>query len=323
MTEHSPCRHEAGFYDSDEGFRGLIVPWIEEGVAAGEPVVIAYDDRRTALLRAWLPDSSGVTLVGDQDAYVSPARTIASFRRMFEDLVAGGAARIRAAGVVPHPGTGRRFEGWDRYEIALNTVWDDLPVWARCLYDGSTTPADVRDVVQRSHPYLVGASGAALVNERYEGIAAFRGLQAAKDPITNSTAPTIELHDPTPGEARRAVVQAGRWLVDDGVLDHLALGVSEAVINAHQHGRPPASLRLWSVPGSVVAHVHDQGGGTSDPLAGLVRGLASGTDARLGLWIMHQLDLTVDLVRAPDGFTVQLRAGDRPTTSWDRSGVPG
>lgn len=29
----------------------------------------------------------------------------------------------------------------------------------------------------------------------------------------------------------------------------------------------------------------------------------------LGLWITHQLDLAVDLVHEPLGFTVKLRAG--------------
>lgn len=288
----------------------MILPWIEQGVAAGEPVVIAYDERRTELLRTWLPDPTGVDLVGDRGVYVKPTRTIASFRRMFENLIANGAERIRAAGVVPHPGNGRRFEGWDRYEIALNMVWNDLPVWARCLYDGSTTPGKVREVVERTHPFLVTASGQVRPNDRYEDASTYRGLPAAPDPITRHTAPTVLLQDPTPGEARRAVAQVGRRLVGEGSLDHLALGVSEAVSNAHQHGRPPASLRLWAEPGRVVAHVHDHGSGTSDPLAGLVPASASGTEGGLGLWIMHQLDLAVDLEPAADGFTVQLRGGD-------------
>jgi hypothetical protein len=32
--------HEAGFYGSDGDFRALIVPFAEEGIAAGEPVII-------------------------------------------------------------------------------------------------------------------------------------------------------------------------------------------------------------------------------------------------------------------------------------------
>src|SRR5213596_3424618 len=38
--------HEAGFYGSDAEFAALIVPFVEEGVAAGEPVIIGYDGRK-------------------------------------------------------------------------------------------------------------------------------------------------------------------------------------------------------------------------------------------------------------------------------------
>ena len=44
--------HEGGFYGSDAEFRALIVPFAEEGIAAGEPVIIGYDDRKSSLLRS-------------------------------------------------------------------------------------------------------------------------------------------------------------------------------------------------------------------------------------------------------------------------------
>ena len=52
--------HEAGFYGSDIEFRALIVPFAEEGIAAGEPVIIGYDDRKNAMVRSWLTDPSAV-----------------------------------------------------------------------------------------------------------------------------------------------------------------------------------------------------------------------------------------------------------------------
>src|SRR5579859_5631786 len=132
--------HEAGFYGSDAEFAALIVPFAEEGIAAGEPVIIGYDDRKTGLLRSWLTDPSAVEFMGDQDLYATPARAIATYRRLFESHVAMGARQIRIAGDVPHPGNGGRFEGWDRYESAVNTVWDEFPVWAGAC----TTPPPPR-----------------------------------------------------------------------------------------------------------------------------------------------------------------------------------
>jgi hypothetical protein len=41
---HEGHFHEAGFYGSDAEFAALIVLFAEEGIAAGEPVVIGYDN---------------------------------------------------------------------------------------------------------------------------------------------------------------------------------------------------------------------------------------------------------------------------------------
>jgi DcmR-like sensory protein len=111
--------HEAGFYGSDDQFAALIVPFVEEGVAAGEPVIIGYDDRKASLLRSWLADPATVEFIADQSLYATPGRAIAAYRRLFEFHVAMGAGQIRIAGDVPHPGNGGRFEGWDRYEWGL------------------------------------------------------------------------------------------------------------------------------------------------------------------------------------------------------------
>src|SRR5437762_14383251 len=73
--------HEAGFYGSDAEFAALIVPFVEEGVAAGEPVIIGYDNRKANLLRSWLADPSAVEFVGGRTPYPTPAGASATYRR--------------------------------------------------------------------------------------------------------------------------------------------------------------------------------------------------------------------------------------------------
>jgi DcmR-like sensory protein len=119
--------HEVGFYRSDAEFGALIVPFVEAGVAAGQPVILGYDDRKASLLRSWLADPAAVTFIADDSLYVTPARAIDSYWRMFADLTAAGATQIRIAGDVPHEGNGGRFAGWDRYQSAANTVWRTSP----------------------------------------------------------------------------------------------------------------------------------------------------------------------------------------------------
>ena len=305
---HAGHFHEAGFYTCDAEFRALIMPFIEEGVAAGEPVIVGYDDRKNALVRSWLSDPSPVTFLADNSVYATPARAIAAYRRLFEFHAATGAGQIRITGEVPHPGNGGSFEGWDRYEAAVNTVWDDFPVWGLCLYDTATAPAAVLDAAERTHPRIVAPSGARRVNDRFQYISVFQALPFAADPL-EQTRPTVELADTSPAEARQALAQIGEGYVPGTILEDLLIGVTEAVSNALLHGRGSTTVRIWATPGRMVITVHDEGHGPADPLAGLVPAPSSIPDAGLGLWLIHQLDIDVALNHADDGFTVRLRGG--------------
>jgi anti-sigma regulatory factor (Ser/Thr protein kinase) len=306
--DHVGHFHEAGFYCSDAEFRALIVPFAQEGIAAGEPVIIGYDDRKSDLLRSWLTDPSAVEFVGDESLYATPARAIAAYRRLFEFHVAMGAGQIRIAGDVPHPGNGGRFEGWDRYESAVNIVWEGFPVWGRCLYDITTTPTAVLDVVERAHPRIISPSGQRRASDRYQNPAVFEGLPYVRDPLEDS-APLAELVNRSAADARHALAEIGRGRVPAAILQDLQIGVSEALTNAQRHGGPPTTVHIWAAPDRIVVTIHDTGHGPADRLAGLVPAPGSTSDRRLGLglWVMHQLDIDVALSRSDDGFTVRLR----------------
>jgi anti-sigma regulatory factor (Ser/Thr protein kinase) len=305
---HAGHFHEAGFYGSDAEFRALIVPFVEEGIAAGEPVIIGYDGPKNALVRSWLTDPSPVTFLADNSVYATPARAIVAYRRLFELHAAQGAGQIRVTGVPPHPGNGGSFEGWDRYEAAVNTVWDDLPVWGLCLYDTATAPAAVLDAAERTHPHIVAPSGAHRANARFQDASDFEALPIAPDPL-EETRPTVELTDTSPAEARQALAQIGEGHVVGTILEDLLIGITEAVSNALLHGRGSVTVRIWAAPDRIVINVHDEGRGPADPLAGLVHASSAIPDAGLGLWLIHQLDIDVALNHADDGFTVRLRSG--------------
>lgn len=300
--------HEAGFYASDAEFRDLIVPFAEEGIAAGEPVIIGYDERKNDLLRSWLADSSAVEFITDDSLYATPAKAIATYQRLFEFHLAMGAGQVRIAGDVPHQGNGGRFAGWDRYECAINTVWQRYPVWGRCLYDTATAPAVVLDAVRRTHPRIVYPSGERCPSSSYQTPAQFRALAAESDPVEQSE-PAVEQTVRSPADARHALERAGSGSVSDAVLDDLLIGTSEAVANALRHGHPPAVIRIWVAPQRIVVHVQDRGSGPADRLAGLAPAANGAADPGLGLWLMHQLDLDVALIYEEDGFTVRLTAG--------------
>jgi anti-sigma regulatory factor (Ser/Thr protein kinase) len=300
--------HEVGFYRSDAEFRALIVPFVEEGLACGQPVIIGYDDRKASLLRSWLHDPAAVTFFTGTDLYATPARAIASYWKIFELCTAAGATQIRIAGDVPHEGNGGRFAGWDRYESAANTVWDRFPVWSRCLYDATTAAPRVLDIAGRTHPRIVLPSGQFRDSGLYQHAADFQPLRSDPDPLERLV-PALELTDPSPVQARRAVTSIGHGQVPDTVLQDLEIGVTEAISNARLHGRPPVTARIWAVPGRMLVDVHHTGPGPDDPLAGLVPAWGDPEFRGSELWLMHMLDLDVALIPSRDGFTIRLAAG--------------
>jgi len=307
--------HEAGFYRSDAEFLALIHPFVTGGLAAGEPVVIGYDERKCDLLRAALPCPERVAFISDASLYATPARAIEAYRQQFERHVAAGAEQIRIAGDVPHEGNGGSFAGWDRYESAVNVVWQDYPVWSRCLYDATTTPNDVRDVVERTHRRLVAPDGGAVTSPRYQDVDQFEGLVPPADPL-EATTPSVLLGDASLKQTRRRVAEAVQGQLDPAAFDELLFALSEAVINAQSYGRPPIGVRAWTAPHRVVVRVHDTGPGPPDPLTGLVPVPEGASGAGLGLWVTHQLpDVEVSLITDAEGFTVRLRAGSPPTAA--------
>jgi hypothetical protein len=52
---------------------------VEEGVAAGQPVILGDDDRKASLLRSRLSDPAAVAFIADDSLYATPARAISSY----------------------------------------------------------------------------------------------------------------------------------------------------------------------------------------------------------------------------------------------------
>jgi anti-sigma regulatory factor (Ser/Thr protein kinase) len=296
--------HEGGFYASDAEFLELLVPFVTEGTAAGEPVIIAYDERKCDLLRAALPRPEAGTFVTGAGLYASPAGAIETYRRQFERHLAAGAGQIRITGEIAQASASGRFAGWDRYESALNAVWQDYPVWTRCLYDATTVADDVRDAVERSHPRFIAPDGSVNASPRYQAVTEFDRLSPEPNPL-EATIPSLRLTDASAKRARHLIAEAADERIDTGTLDELILAVSEAVENSQLHGRPPTTVTAWTGPDQVVVRVHDTGPGPADPLAGLVRD-GSSAGGR-GLWLSHQLaNVDIALVADAEGFAVRL-----------------
>lgn len=307
---HRGYFHETGFYGSDEEFVDLVVPFLADGLAAKEPVVSAFGPRNQALVREAFGTATDLVFVDADVQYARPATAIRRYRQMLDGYVAAGAAQIRIAGDVPHPGVGVPWDWWARYEAAVNHAYDDFPVWGLCPYDTRLAPPEVLAQVRRTHPRIATSDGHHSNPSFVEPRDFLAGRASSWRDRLESASPAVELTDPMPAQVRAAItaLREATGVSDDDV-DGLLLSATEAVTNAIRHGTPPVTVRLWGARSRMVVTVTDQGPGPSDPLAGLLPAAKAGTGGGLGLWIAHQLCAYVTLQRAPDGFTIRLVAG--------------
>jgi anti-sigma regulatory factor (Ser/Thr protein kinase) len=303
-------RHEALLYRSDQQLLDVVVPFLRDGAAAGEPTLVSAHPRLARLLAAALGDLHGVSFV-HQEHRARPLRTVRDMYRLVTEHIAAGAPRIRMLGGFPDDDAGRAWQGWVRYEASINRFFADFPLWSICPYDLRTTSAEVLGEVQNTHPVLIAPDGGRRPSPRYRDPAAFLAERAAAetDPLQH-TPPAVELIDPTPADARRALadlIEASTLTRDQA--GNLTFAVSEAVLNAIRHGRRPIQLRAWAARDRVLATVRDRGSGPLDPFAGLLPRTDPADGTGLGLWLTYQLCDQVTLVTDADGFTVLLVAG--------------
>jgi anti-sigma regulatory factor (Ser/Thr protein kinase) len=338
---HHGYFHEALCYSSDEELAAVAVPFLLDGVAAGEPAMVFADEPATKLIKAEL-SRAGLSRAGLSRAGLSkaepglaglgsgasgvefavgdgrpgrPAAAIRSFRELLGARVAAGAGQIRIVGELSCLGRDPTWQWWSRYESVINHAYDDFPLWGLCAYDTRRTPEPVLADVARTHPRLATPDGRHEANNAYVEPRSFRPRPGPADPL-EAGAPLSELRDPTPGRARQAVHAAADGLLPAEEVDDLVVGVSEVVTNALRHGLPPVVVRLWAGAGRVVVTVTDAGTGPADPVAGLLP--VHSADDRAGgrgLWITFQACDYVSLESTGSGFTARLTAGALPAAS--------
>jgi hypothetical protein len=303
---HRGFFHEAAFHSTPAELLAIVLPFLLGGVAAGEPTVVVAGDAQAALIADALPADTKVDFVPAGTLYTRPAVAVREFRSLLAGHVEAGGGQVRVVGEVPPAAFGPGWDAWARYESAINDLLGEFPLWSLCVYDRLRTPARVLGDVTRAHPRSAAPGDQHLPHASYLPPPAFLSMIRSRPPADDGLpAPHLELHGPSPAEARRAVhtVDGGRLGPD--ALDDLAVAVSETVTNAHRHGLAPITVRAWALPDRTVVAVTNAGPGPADPYAGLLP-TGDGAHGGLGLWVTHQCCDQVTDRHDPDGYTVTM-----------------
>src|SRR5690349_5856983 len=156
MTTHSEqLRHNALVYGSRDEYVARAVPFLREGLEAGEGAIVANTRPGLAAMREALgQDAVHVTFVDVSSAYTRPARTLAAYHKVYAEQLRKTATLRAVADVQIGPDTGE-WEMWMGYEAIFNRSFGHLPAWVWCTYNANGLPDPVLEGVWRTHPEVL------------------------------------------------------------------------------------------------------------------------------------------------------------------------
>lgn len=316
---HTPrgLHHAVLFYRSDAEFRAAVAAFAHEGMAAGEPVLVAAAGPRLDGLRAGLDGADdAVTFVDAMGVGANPARLIPAYRQF---IGAHPGRRLRLTGELMWPErTAGEVAEVARHEALVNLAFPGAPISIRCLYDARAVDDAVRADVERAHPVLI-RDGAEHACEQYAGPGLFPSCDQPL-PAPSAAVTRLGLDDVNDLHAVRRHVRdhAARSGLPDARIGDLVLAVNELVTNTFVHGGGRGVLRVWhdDISGTVTCEVAGPGR-IIDPLAGR-HCVPASAEGGHGLWLVNHLCDLVQLRSHTTGTTIRVHM--RPQEPLSSSG---
>lgn len=286
------------FWRDAAQYTGSLVPFIQDGLQAGEPVMAAVTRQHAGWLKDALDGQAGqVEFVDIAEIGRNPARLIPAWRR-FVDSRSFQRGPVRGIGEPIWPG--RRPEELlesQLHEALLNVAVDpETPFWLVCPYDTENLDAAVIDDAHRSHPAIVG-DGSYQGSAHYAGRAHADLLFAAGLPAPAGASITTAF---TAHNAGRLATYLRLELRVAGLPDDQAARLADAIqrvaLSSLRRGATEGTVRIWNRRDAVICEVTDRTT-VEDVLLGRRVPPDDGPD---GLWHAHQV---CDLVQARSSAT--------------------
>ena len=297
-------RHPALFYRGLDEYLTGTLSFIEEGLAADEPVAVAVPGDRLEPLRAGLHGAaSRVSLIDMASAGRNPGRILPGVLLAFADDHRH-ADRVRIIGEPIWPGrTEVEYPACVQHEALINHAFAGRSVEILCPYDAAGLPDEVLADAERTHPTVIGATGRRR-SSRYapDQVLAEYNRALPEPPLCPAA---LLVDGPMLSEARAfASAEAHRAGLASERVDDFEFAVNELVTNSIEHARTRCEVRVWAEEGHLVGEVSDTGR-LDDPLAG--RRPAPPDQGRgRGLLLVNHLTDLVRIHHADPGTTIRV-----------------
>jgi anti-sigma regulatory factor (Ser/Thr protein kinase) len=295
--------HPALLYRDRDDYLAGTLPFITDGLAAGEPVAVTVPTANLDLLRSALGAHSERVLLHDMSVVGrNPGQIIPGVLLAFADAYPGRRVRIVGEPVWATRSVAE-YPACVQHEAMINTAFAGRDATILCPYDVTELPAAWLEHALRTHPTITTAI------QRWDS-------PGFKDPVAVVADFNEPLADPPPAAARIAVgldnlADIRRFVAAEGgaaglppaQIADLTIAVNELAANTIEHAGG-GELAVWAHDDLVICQVHD-GGHIADPMAGR-RPVAPGHLDGRGLLLVHQLCDLVRIHTTPAGTTVRV-----------------
>ncbi len=298
-------RHEALFYDGDDGFAERTGAFIRDGLRADEVILIVVAAAKADLLRDGLGEDARLVRFADMaEVGRNPARIIPAWSAFRTEQVEAGRA-FRGVGEPIWAGrTADELVECERHEALLNLAFADGPAWTlACPYDVGALAPEVLREAERNHP-IVTEDGVGRESPTFAWPDASIPFDRPLPEPPGSTPVLIfggDSLDQVREVVRRAASAAG---LDAARTADLVLAANEVASNSLRHGGGRGTIRVWRGDDAVRCEIRDAGL-IADPLVGREIPTSEQTSG-FGLWLVNQLCDLVQVRTSSGGSVVRM-----------------
>ncbi|WP_202638110.1 sensor histidine kinase [Bailinhaonella thermotolerans] len=298
--------HRVCVYASDEEFLRTAVPFTEEGLFLGEPVLLATTPATAELLTGALGEQADdVVHAGDACLDGRPHRAVTAFYRYWKRHSRGpGHARV----LVEPVWDGRpaaEVAAWQRVEAGVNAVLGDTRLCIVCAYDARVAGPGVLDAARRTHPSAVAGPTVRPCPEYVDPAELAGAWETGPLPPAPRGVPVLRL-DGDLRALRSFTLAASRaaGLTEDRAMT-FATAVSEVGSYLWARGGEAPAVRVWHDSSTLTCEVHQPGGRLDDRFLGYrPPGRVAAPDD--GIWLARQICDRLETRSGPAGCTFRL-----------------
>jgi len=281
--------HVGMFYQDQNDLAKTSQRFVQEGLEAHEPVLIAQPPAQLNRLREVLPATRDITYVDMTIAGRNPGRILPWVLHDFVLKYPG--RRVRMIGETVWPNRSKlAYPACVQHEGLLNVALGTQDVQLLCAYDIAHLPPRAIDDSHVTHPLVQYGTGPVRANDEYtpQALAAVID-QPLEPPPARALRTTFgwtdlrRLRDQVASRATAAGLTVAQVAASK-------LAVTEAASNAVRHGGGRGTLRIWREAHHLVFDVHSPLP-LVDPIAGRLQPRADSVSGRGLTLINHVCDL--------------------------------